>query len=91
MKLDIDNEFTIICEQIKKENKNITEWRGLASEEMFLSPKYSGGFDKDTNEFNFHYYDRKKNQYNFKLSLEDVLKVANGVNLPISLSNTSRN
>ena len=78
MKQNINQEFKEICIQILAENKSEKEWYEIESSDMFQTANYCGGFDGTEMEFTFSYYNEKKEEYWFQLSLKNIASLVSG-------------
>jgi len=71
-----EKEFLDICKEIILENKTLSEWALIESDDMFQSGKYEGGFDATAMEFCFSVY-LNDIEYWFQLPLDKIPKVYN--------------
>jgi hypothetical protein len=69
-----ENEFYQICEEIILENKSISQWAAIESDDMFQSGKYEGGFDATGMEFCFSVFVNNV-EYWFQLSLDSIQEI----------------
>lgn len=69
-----ENEFYLVCGEIIKESKTVSEWAEIESDDMFQEGIYNGGFDAIEMEFCFSVY-LSNVEYWFQLSLDSVTKV----------------
>jgi len=74
MKMLISEELKSIFYEINEENKSLSEWAEIESDDMFQTKNYCGGFDAIENAFCFSYYDENNKEYWFQLSLDEVAK-----------------
>ncbi len=78
MIISVDIEFKEICLIIIRENKSELEWSKVESDDMFQSKSYTGGFDATEMAFCFSYYDKKRNEYWFQLTLNEIKEICSG-------------
>jgi hypothetical protein len=76
--IEADEHIREICREIVAQNKSITEWDQIESDDMFQSGPYEGGYDATEQEFLFSYYDATGTEYWFDFSLEIAQKIAKG-------------
>lgn len=76
--MKVNDEFRRIAKEIVDENKSDEEWSEVESDDMFQTESFIGGYDATEQAFCFSYYDEKKNEYWFQLTLEEMRAVANG-------------
>lgn len=82
-------DFLTLARKILAENKTISEWALLESDDMFQSGKYVGGFDGTEMEFTFSVYEDDE-EYWFQLSLEEISEVISGKKTTTSVSLADR-
>ena len=75
MKIRIDEELSEIVRGIHAESKTRDEWGEFASDDMFQSKNYVGGFEGPEGEFCFSYYADDGAEYWFQFDLEDVQRI----------------
>jgi hypothetical protein len=75
MLLQINQEFRKICEEIIAEKRGETDWAEIESDDMFQTKSFCGGFDATEMAFCFSYYDDKRKEYWFQLSLDVVKEI----------------
>ena len=78
MKLTVDKELFRIFKDILNRKLTLAEWSEIESDDEFQTENYCGGFDATENEFCFSYFDRKKTEYWFQLSLNEIDEINNG-------------
>ena len=78
MKLKIEKELIVILNNIISESKSKDEWAEIESDDMYQSENYIGGYDADEEAFCFSYYDSKRNEYWFQLTLDEVEQILLG-------------
>ncbi len=78
MKIELSKELKEICQKILDENKTITEWKKNESDDMFRTKSFVGGFDSTENAFCFSFYDEKGKEFWFQMTLEEIIKAAQG-------------
>lgn len=74
--LPVDEQLLTICKHILDENLSLESWREIASDNLFQTEKYRGGFEAVANEFVFSYYDDQ--EYLFQLSIQQVVAIVKG-------------
>ena len=65
-KIPLDQDFTIICEEILSHQKSNEEWAEIESDDMFQRGKYSGGFEAGEKAFCFSYYESPEKEFWFQ-------------------------
>jgi hypothetical protein len=73
MEIAVSHELLEICDKILAERRTTEEWAEIESDDMFQSPSYCGGFDADEGAFCFSFYDERRNEFWFQLTLEEVV------------------
>ena len=79
------DEFYEICKEIIAENKSISEWAEIESDDMFQIGRYEGGFDATGMEFYFS-VNIKEVEYWFQLSLDAIHEINKNKNVEIELT-----
>ena len=77
MHIEINEELLKILCDINNENKSLTQWREIESDDMFSSEHFVGGFDATEDAFCFSYYDADNNEYWFQLTLAEINDIIN--------------
>ena len=85
MKHKPTDEFYEICREIIAENKSITEWAEIESDDMFQIGRYEGGFDATGMEFCFS-VNIKEVEYWFQLSLDAIHEIYKNQNAEIEVT-----
>lgn len=78
MKIKINEDFLEICQEIKRMDLNLEEWSEIESDDMFQKGAFSGGFDKDEEEFCFSYFAHDQREYWFQVPLSKIIELADG-------------
>lgn len=85
IKHQIDNVFIGICKQILSKNLSIQAWSFIESCDEFQTENYCGGFDATENQFTFSYFNEKKEEFWFQLSLDEITQIVSGRKKEIQL------
>lgn len=80
----ITEELKGICYTIAKEQKTALERKEVEADDMVRSPSFEGGYDATEHAFCFSYYDAKKPEFWFQLTLDEVNEIAAGRNVIIT-------
>ena len=79
MKLQIDEEFKSICQEIINENKTDAEWSETQSGDMFQSENFCGGYEDGV--FAFGYFgtqNQPDKEFWIELTLNDIKNIVVG-------------
>ncbi len=85
VRLELNDEFELICREILDEHKTPRQWAEIESDDMFQSRSFVGGYDADEEAFCFSYYAANGQEYWFQVDLNEVELILRGekINLEI--------
>jgi hypothetical protein len=63
MKVTITEELKAILREILEENRSVSEWAEIESDDTYQTKNYCGGFDATEGAFCFSFYDKDKKEY----------------------------
>ena len=75
MQIKVDQELLEIVRAIKSEGKTSEDWEEIASDDMFQSERFVGGYESIEDGFCFSYYDENQDEYWFQFTLEEVERI----------------
>lgn len=78
MEIEVSDELKEICRRIINENLTEADWAAQESDDMFQSSNFEGGFDATESAFCFSFFDNKRQEYWFKITLSEVTQIHKG-------------
>jgi len=78
IRIKVGQELIEILSSLNAESRTNDEWAELESDDLFQSEHYVGGYDADEEAFCFSYYDVRRNEYWFQVTLEEVVNILHG-------------
>lgn len=75
MILTVTEELLSIFREIRSENKCLSDWALIESDDTFQTDHFIGGFDATENEFCFAYRPNADEEFLFQLSLDEIHRI----------------